>query len=291
MANYFISKENNTVFEVKKDNPFLSNSFKLWAVVLIFAIAILHLYSKTFLHDQYLISSDLTLIAVLILVAYIWMQELRDRYRLIRLNKSLSEAHEQLKHAEIDTIAALILIEESKDPYMHGHSKRVAKLSQAIAKEMGLSEEHQMIVARAGILHDIGKIGIMDSVLNKVGELNEEEWDIIKKHTENAKEILEPLQFLTREKKIIRHHHERFDGSGYPKGLSGSDLPIEVQVIAVADAFDAMNSERAYRKPLPRETIFEELIKAKGSQLNPEVVDVFIKMLENNTSLWEKNDS
>lgn len=269
-------------------NPFISNTFKLWLVAIIFLLTFFHLYSLYRYPETDIVSNEILLGGVLVLVGYLWIQELRDRQRLQNINVALIEAQRQLEHAEIDTIATLVLTEEAKDPYVRGHSKRVTRCAAEISKELGLSEKEQRIIERAGILHDIGKIGISENILGKPGKLNEEEWVIIKKHPQRAVEILEPLRFLIREKEIICHHHERFDGDGYPDGLKGEEIPLGARIMAVADTFDAMNSERPYRKPLPEDVIIAELEKGLGTQLDPHVVITFLGLLKKKPSLWER---
>jgi len=274
---------------LRKENAYLSNTFKLWILVFIFLMIFLHLYALIVYPTHTLISNEFILSLVLALVGYIWVQEIKDRHRLLQLNEALIEAQVHLERAEIDTIAALILTEEAKDPYVRGHSKRVSEFCLIIGREMGFSEEKQKIIERAGILHDIGKLGIADSILQKPDKLDDEEWEVMKKHPRRAVEILEPLQFLVEEKKIVTHHHERCDGNGYPDGLKGEEIPLEARIMAVADTFDAMNSARAYRQPLSRDAILSELKKVSGTQLDSSVVDVFLKLLEKDPGLWEKD--
>ena len=128
-----------------------------------------------------------------------------------------------------------------------------------ISKEMKFGTVKQEIIYRAGILHDLGKLGIVDAILNKPGSLNDDEWSIMKKHPIRAVEILSPLTFLFEEKEIILHHHERYNGKGYPGGFKGEKIPLGSRIMAVADTFDAMNSARAYRKKMSREVIIAEL--------------------------------
>jgi len=273
----------------KKDRTFLSNTFKLWIVAVIFLIIFLHLYATMAYPKTVIVSSEIILGTVLALIAYLWVQELRDRYRLQSLNRALIVAQERLQEAEIDTIAVLILTEEAKDPYVRGHTKRVSQYALAIAKAMGLPEEEQKIIERAGILHDLGKIGIVDSILNKPGKLDDEEWKIMKGHPQRGLEILEPLKFLPTEKEIILHHHERYAGGGYPEGIKGEEISIGARIMAVADTFDAMNSARPYRKPLSKDTILAELEKVSGVQLDPTVVKVFLELLQKNPHFWERD--
>jgi len=273
----------------KKHQPFLSGTFKLWIVAIIFFIVFLHLYAITTYPQIIIVSTEIILGAVLALIAYLWIQELRDRNRLQVLNKALIVAEKQLQQAEIDTIAVLILTEEAKDSYTRGHSKRVAQYSLAMSKAMGFSEEEQSIVERAGILHDLGKIGVVDNILNKPGKLNEEEWEIMKSHPQRALEILKPLKFLPAEKEIILHHHERYAGGGYPDGIKGEGIPIGGRIMAVADTFDAMNSARPYRELLSKEAILAELKRVSGDQLDPSIVSVFLDLLQKSSHFWERD--
>ena len=272
----------------RRRNPFISNTFKLWLVAIIFILTFFHLYSLYRYPQSDIVSNEILLGIVLVLVGYLWIQELRDRYRLQKINQALIETQRQLEHAEMGTIATLVLTEEAKDPYVRGHSKRVTRAAVEIAQELGLSEENCKIIERAGILHDIGKIGISDVILHKPDKLDEEEWTVIKKHPQRAAEILEPLKFLTKEIEIICHHHERFDGKGYPDGLKTEDIPLGARILAVADTFDAMNSERPYRKPLPEDAITAELKKNSGSQFDPRIVNTFLDLLKKKPSLWER---
>ncbi len=139
----------------------------------------------------------------------------------------------------------------------------------------------------AGYLHDIGKIGISDAILNKDGRLTDEEWQIIRKHPGMALEILNPLKFLPEEKVIIKHHHERYDGKGYPDGLSGEDIPLGARIMSVADSFDAMNSKRPYRNALSKEKIISELKFSRGTQLDSSIVNVFLEMLNADDSIFD----
>ncbi len=280
-----MSKQNKE----KKYQPFLSGTFKLWIVAIIFIAIGLHLYAIKAYPQAIIISSEIILGIVLALVAYLWVQELRDRYRLQALNKALVSAQKQLQQAEIDTITVLILTEEAKDSYVRGHTKRVARYSLAIATAMGFSKEDQDVIERAGILHDLGKIGISDSILKKPGKLNDEEWKIMKSHPQRGLEILKPLKFLPVEKEIILHHHERYAGGGYPDGIKGEAIPIGARIMAVADTFDAMNSARSYRKPLSKEAILSELKKVSGGQLDPSAVSIFLDLLGKNPYFWERD--
>lgn len=270
----------------------VSHNFKIAMVMLIFFLAIFRLadilYLPVFNRDIDLIPDAVPLGVVVFIIIYLWIQEIVDYNRLLKLNKNLEAAHEELKQAEIDTIASLIKAEEEKDLYTYGHSERVTILSHAIADEMNLGDEFIGSLSRAGVLHDIGKIGISDAILLKKEKLLDSEWDVIKRHPQKGIEILKPLKFLAAESNIILHHHERHDGSGYPSGLKKDEIPLGARILAVADAFDAMNSERAYRKPLSREAIISELNKSRSTQHSPEIIDSLLKVLEINPLLWNR---
>ncbi len=266
----------------------VSHNFKLAVVALLFFLILLRLGLLFYYPDADILSDKVTLFILLFIAGYLWMQELRDYYVLLGLHKGLQRAYEQLKQSEIDTIASLIKTEEEKDVDTKGHSERVAKISLAIAEKLGLDGTAKNAIFRAGILHDIGKIGVNDAILNKVEKLTDAEWDVIKTHPRKAVEILEPLKFLARERNIILSHHERHDGKGYPEGLKGEEICLESRIMAVADAFDAMNSRRAYREALPREKILSELKSARDTQLSARIVDIFLALIENDPDLWKR---
>lgn len=267
----------------------ISNSFKLWLVALIFILTGFHLYSINHYPEANIVSDEILLAMVLMLVGYLWIRELRDKENLQTINVALLSTQEQLKEAELSTITTLVIAEETKDPYVRGHSRRVTRCALAIAKELNLRQEQCKVIERAGILHDIGKIGISDTVLHKRSKLTDEEWALIKKHPQRGAEILEPLKFLVRERDIVCHHHERVDGTGYPDGLKEDQISIESRIVAVADTFDAMNSERPYRKPLPENVVLSELTNASGTQLDPRIVSTFLALLKKKPSLWERD--
>lgn len=166
---------------------------------------------------------------------------------------------------------------DAKDNYTFGHSMRVAYFSLVTGNELGLSREEMYELELSAIFHDIGKIGTPDAVLNKPSRLNEEEFQIMKKHPENSYEILKDYPMFEKIAANARLHHERFDGKGYPLGLKGENIPLAARIILIADTFDAMTSTRPYRKGLPYEVAFEELTQFSGTQFDPKVVKVFIE--------------
>lgn len=184
---------------------------------------------------------------------------------------------DQLEKDFLDTIEILVSLIELHDGYTGGHSHSVREISVRLAKEMGLAEEEIKDIEVASVLHDIGKIGIKDSILNKQGKLSEQEFEVIKSHPAAGQNAIKIVKRLAIPGIIIRHHHERYDGRGYPDGLKGDEIPLGSRILAVADSFDAMTSDRAYRKAMTIEWAFEELVSNKGTQFDPAVVDVFLK--------------
>jgi HD-GYP domain-containing protein (c-di-GMP phosphodiesterase class II) len=165
---------------------------------------------------------------------------------------------------------------EARDAYTMGHSDRVALMARKISRKLGLSEEDIQTVTNAAKLHDVGKIGITDAILRKPEMLYEEEAGIMREHPVVGVRLLESTPFLSKEIPLVKHHHEHFDGSGYPEGLTGEHIPVGARIIAVADAFDAMTSDRPYRKAVSREAALGEIRKMGGRHLDPEIVDALI---------------
>jgi len=181
--------------------------------------------------------------------------------------------------AMLGTIYALAATVDAKDHYTYGHSKKVSQFSVQIAEAMGYSADAVATIRAAGLLHDIGKIGISDEVLLKPGPLSEEDWKPIHAHPNLGAAILKHVDSLRGCLAAVQHHHERYDGSGYPSGLGGENIPIDARVMAVADTYDAMTSSRPYRlKPLTSDEALEELKRGSGTQFDPKVVDAFIQI-------------
>lgn len=178
----------------------------------------------------------------------------------------------------VDTITAFVNAIESKDRYLKGHSARVALYTTEIAQALGMAPEMVAIVRRGAMLHDLGKLSIMDTILRKPERLTAEEFTIIKSHPMVGAKILEPLRFLARETCAVRHHHERWDGTGYPDGLGGEDIPMAARVVTVADVFDAITSNRPYRTALALEEAREEIGRGSGSHFDPAVVEAFLRV-------------
>lgn len=187
----------------------------------------------------------------------------------------------------VSSLAAAI---DAKDKYTNGHSSRVAEYSREIARRFGYSEEKMREIYMMGLLHDVGKIGVPDAVINKPGKLTDEEFALIKKHPSLGAQILGNIEEKPRLANGARWHHERYDGKGYPDGLKATDIPEEVRIIAVADSYDAMTSYRSYRKVMPQEVVRGEIEKGIGTQFDPTFAKIMLTMMDEDTeySLREK---
>jgi energy-coupling factor transport system substrate-specific component len=200
--------------------------------------------------------------------------------------KSLSKDSEQLDIAELlerthfETIMAFSEALEARDQYTAGHSRRVMEYSKSIGQRMKLEKQDIEDLKRSALLHDIGKIGIPDMVLHKQAKLSDEEYAIIKSHPERGAAILKHIKSFKHLVPAVYHHHERFDGEGYPQGVKGKEIPLHARIIAIADAFDAMTSNRAYRKALSLRTALSELERNKGMQFDPDIAEIFIDILQ-----------
>lgn len=184
--------------------------------------------------------------------------------------------YEGLYENMLSTLNSMAKILDARDPHTSQHSTRVTALSMAMAKILNLSEDERETLYIAASLHDIGKVGIPDHILLKPGRLTDDEFDIIKRHPDIGADILKPLPPMAKEKLIIRHHHERYDGRGYPSGLEGHEIPYLSRIIALADSFDAMTSDRPYRKGMSAAEALEEVKRCKGMQFDPDLADIFI---------------
>lgn len=187
------------------------------------------------------------------------------------------QRRQEIQRAYLETIRMLAAAVEARDEYTGGHLERVTRYALAIARNLGWTGERLNEAEMGAILHDIGKIGIRDSILRKNGALTSEEWDHMKTHPIIGAQILRGISFLGPIVPYVRHHHERFDGSGYPDRLAGEAIPIGGRLIAVADTFDAMTSTRPYRQALTPDVALGELRTASGSQLDPAVVEAFVQ--------------
>ena len=181
-----------------------------------------------------------------------------------------------------DTVRTLIGVLELKDSYTLGHSERVTAVAFRLAELMGLNEWSRRTLHVSGLLHDVGKVAVPDAVLKKSGALDRAEFRAVQQHVKAGCRIVRSLRDAGHIARVVRHHHERWDGGGYPDGLAGRDIPRLSRLLAVADAFDAMSSTRPYRSPLPREAIVEEFRRGKGRQFDPAIVDNLLRVYPDN---------
>jgi HD-GYP domain-containing protein (c-di-GMP phosphodiesterase class II) len=184
-----------------------------------------------------------------------------------------------LKKLNLDTLMSLVDVVDKKDTYTNSHSEVVSRVARRLALELGFSPAAAERVGIGGRLHDIGKIGVPDAVLRKTAQLDDAEIALIRKHPRDGEAILAPLEFVSDLLPMVRQHHERFDGLGYPDGLAGQTIAVEARIVHVADAYHAMASQRPYRKPLFQEFIRQEFVKTAGTQFDPEVTRAFLNLL------------
>ena len=215
----------------------------------------------------------------------------RHTIELIRLQRNLSEEvekktvalkqqHEKNERLSMQIVQSLSSSIDEKDTYTSGHSIRVANYSKEIARRLGRTEEEQKEIYMTGLLHDVGKIGVPDAIINKPSRLSDDEYNMIKNHPVMGARILKNITELPKLVTGARWHHEHYDGTGYPDGLSGIEIPEPARIVAVADAYDAMTSKRSYRDVLTQEYVRGELEKGKGSQFDPQFADVMIQMMD-----------
>ena len=213
-------------------------------------------------------------------------ERVQHESELLEINRELEKSLAEVKllgtHQEamyLGIINAMVSTIEASDPYTHGHSARVTDYSLALARKIGFTAERLKILEQAGILHDIGKIGIDKAILHKPDKLTAEEYTIMQQHPAIGVQILSNIESMLEVQEIVTKHHERYDGKGYPNRISGNNLPIEALILSIADTFDAMTSHRPYRRGLPVEVAIKELSDHAGNQFDPELVEQFIAML------------
>ena len=189
-------------------------------------------------------------------------------------------ANEQIKTLTVEVMESLAHTIDAKDEYTRGHSTRVAKYSRMIAEKMGLSAKEQENVYYSGLLHDIGKIAVPDEIIKGEGDLSNAEYSMVMTHPSVGAEILSEIKSLPDMAVGARYHHERYDGKGYPEGLAGEKIPLLARIIAVADSYDAMTSNRSYRSYLPQNEAREEIARNRGTQFDPEIADIMLQIID-----------
>lgn len=196
--------------------------------------------------------------------------------------KRQQEKQKENEKMSLQMMQTLSTTIEAKDEYTRGHSYRVAEYAAMIAAELGWTPEEIQELKHAAYLHDIGKIGIPDQILNKPSKLTDDEYNLIKQHPVIGAEILKDITFIPHIIEVARSHHERYDGKGYPDGIGGTDIPIHARIVSMADSYDAMNSRRIYRNALPQAMIRDEIVKNRGTQFDPKIADVFLHLMDEN---------
>ena len=213
-----------------------------------------------------------------------------EQMRIISdINQKLTDAYTSLKEAYHGTIESLRVAVDAKDSYTAGHSDRVAYYSKLIGEKLGLSEEDLNTLYEGALFHDIGKIGIPDSVLKKAGPLSPDEYDDIKNHPSIGAHILMPAKIFDNLIPIVKYHHERYDGKGYPEKLVGENIPYLARIVSVADSFDAMTSDRSYRARFTLIKALDEIEAGKGKQFDPTIVDAFLLVIKEKREQIEKD--
>ena len=210
------------------------------------------------------------------------LKSIKQMDEIKRINGQLENSKEQLEQSYLDMIETLRYAVEAKDSYTRGHSDRVSEYSVLIGEKLGLPEEQIKILRIGGLFHDIGKIGIPDRILLKPEKLSDDEYSQIKNHPSIGAHILSSSAIFKNIIPIVKHHHERYDGNGYPSRLKGEKIPYVARIAAVADTFDAMTSRRSYRGPIDIEKVKEEIKRCEGTQFDPQIAEVFLEILNNN---------
>lgn len=261
-------------------NGFYISLYFLALLIVLFYTPLRHkmVYTPTFMTYYPILFLCITALSLFIMREYYTYQFQQFKHRQ-ELQGAVRAEREKVEALSLQTILAICNAVEAKDHSTNEHSQRVAYISCLIAQELGWSPEQVDVLRKIALLHDIGKIGIKDSVLNKPDKLTGEEYEQMKQHTTIGAEILKELTSLPNVEYGAKYHHERYDGSGYPQGLSGEEIPIEARIIGVADAFDAMNSRRVYRDVCDEDYVFNELVRGRGTQFDPVMVDALLRAM------------
>ena len=208
------------------------------------------------------------------------LKSVKQMDEIKRINEELAESKEQLEQAYLDMVQTLRYTVEAKDTYTRGHSDRVSEYSVLIGEKLGLPEDQIKTLRIGGLFHDIGKIGIPDSILLKPGKLTDDEYSEIKNHPSIGAHILSSAAIFKDMIPIVKHHHEKYDGNGYPSRLKGEEIPYLARIAAVADTFDAMTSRRSYRDAVDLQKVKDEIKRCEGTQFDPQIAEAFLDILE-----------
>lgn len=209
------------------------------------------------------------------------IKSIKQMNEIKKINNELSDTYEKLEKAYLESVQTLRYTVEAKDSYTRGHSDRVSEYSVLLGKYLNLPEETLNTLRIGGLFHDIGKIGVPDSILQKESKLTDDEYSEIKNHPSIGAHILSTATIFHDIIPIVKHHHEKYDGTGYPGRLQGENIPYLARIAAIADSFDAMTSRRTYRDSLPMDVVISEFKRCKGTQFDPKLADIFLDILEN----------
>lgn len=212
------------------------------------------------------------------------IKSIKQMNEIKNINTELTDTYEKLEQSYLESIETLRHTVEAKDIYTRGHSDRVAEYSVLIGKKLGLPESDIQTLHLGGLFHDIGKIGVPDNILQKNSELTDDEYSQIKQHPNIGVHILSHATIFKKILPIVEHHHEKFNGSGYPSQLAGDNIPYLARIASIADSFDAMTSRRSYRDSLPMDTVISEFERCRGTQFDPELTNLFLDILKNDFS-------
>ena len=235
------------------------------------------------IYDNFWFQLYVAIVAALVIAYLTWMFIRTQIQKTLRIQKMELEAAKNQLQMGNETIMTIAKTVDAKDENTSQHSVRVSEYSVLIAKKLGYSDEACEELRKIAILHDIGKIGIPDSVLNKPGKLTDEEYAIMKSHVTRGAEILKNFTLIDHVTEGALYHHERYDGRGYVHGLKGEEIPLNARIIGIADAFDAMTANRVYRKKMDFEYVLAELKKGRGTQFDPKLVDIMLGLIEDGT--------
>ncbi|MCR5475393.1 MAG: HD-GYP domain-containing protein [Lachnospiraceae bacterium] len=224
------------------------------------------------------------LFSTVIVFLFIWafqviIKNINATIEAVKAQEEAEKAKDEVKELSVEVMEALAHTIDAKDEYTKGHSVRVAKYSMMIAEKLGMGEEDCENVYYMGLLHDLGKIGVPNEIINSPTNLTDEQYDVIKTHPALGYDILSEIKSRPDLVTGARWHHERYDGKGYPDGKSGEDIPILARIIAVADSYDAMTSNRSYRKYMPQEKVREEIVKGSGTQFDPKIAECMLRII------------
>ncbi|MBD3346158.1 MAG: HD domain-containing protein [Chitinivibrionales bacterium] len=268
----------------------ISSHFKLTIVIIFICLIVFKILNVTRFPGEMVIPDSVLLGSALAFCIYLWVQEIRDRDKLFRMNVELIGLRDKIKTTEMLLYEKIENTLEQKHPHLRGHARHVSLLSKEIGKKMNMTHQELEILSAAALLHDIGMMSVPDSIIQKPQALDDLEWVEIKKHPVSSFNFFSPLKHFGAESRIVRQHHERFDGKGYPGQLKGKSIELGARIIAVADAFDAMNSQRIYRGTmLPRKFIVRELRANVGTQFDPQIITAFLQVLNEQPFLWDQN--